>query len=206
MSAGLPSAPAQGQRDLAVDRPAQLLLDLGQRQVVNRLLVDREDRLAGLDPGGRGRRAVARRHHLDLSALQGDDEPGRADIGLGRRLQRLVFGFAQIGAMRVEARQHPGDRGLDKLTVGDRLDRILTNPLERLAKQVELLVDPALGVLRLRKSRSRREQHQQRERRHPFAHAHQFSTRASAHYPRIRPLQWGRRVFAGRMRQCLNRR
>ena len=46
--------------------------------------------------------------------------------------------------MGIEARQHAGDRGLHELLVGDRIDRIVPNPLKRLAEQVELLVDAAL--------------------------------------------------------------
>ena len=45
----------QGQLDLAAGWAAQLLLGLSQAQIINRLLVDREDDVAWPDPGSRGR-------------------------------------------------------------------------------------------------------------------------------------------------------
>ena len=43
----------QSELDLAPDRPAQLPLGFSQGEIVNRLLVDREDDVAGSDPGER---------------------------------------------------------------------------------------------------------------------------------------------------------
>ena len=72
--------------------------------------------------------------------------------------------------MRAETGQHAGDRGLDQLAVGDRFDRIVTDPLEGLAEQVELLVNPALAALLLRHGRSGHEQDGQGERDCRFTH------------------------------------
>ena len=69
-SIGLLAAAAHHQRDLAAGRAAQFLLDLRQGQVVGRVLVDREDHVAGLDLGLGGRRAVARRDDLDAGCCR----------------------------------------------------------------------------------------------------------------------------------------
>ena len=89
------------------------------------------------------------------------DQPGRgAFIGL-RVLQRLVFGLAHIRGMRIEPGQHARDRGLDQLAVANRLDRVLADTLERLAEQVELIVNPAFAALCLRQRGGRRQKHDQ---------------------------------------------
>src|SRR6202043_2211104 len=109
----------------------------------------------------RGGRAVAWRDDLQLAVVERHDEPGRGALLAGRRLQHLVFGLVQINRTRVEPGQHPGDRGLDQLVVADRLDRILADTLERLAEQIELLVDAALAGFLLRQGRRRYQKNDQ---------------------------------------------
>ena len=163
-------ATTQHQRDLAIGRTAQFLLDLRQGQVVGRLLVDREDQIAGLEAGRRRRRTVARRDHLHCPVVERHDQAGRGALVGGRGFQRLVFVLVQIHRTRIEAGQHAGDRGLDQLLVGDRFDRILPDPLEGLAEQVQLLVDAALAGFLLRQSGHRQQQDGQPGGKKPFTH------------------------------------
>jgi hypothetical protein len=177
---------AQHQRHFAAGRPAQFLLDFSQRQVVGRVLVDRKDDVAGLDVGGGGGRPVARRDDLDLAVFEGNRDTGRCAVVGGAGLQRLVFVLRQVHRMRVEAGQHAGDRGLHELAVGHRLDGVVADALERLAEQVELLVDAALAAFCLRQGRDRRQKDDQGDRDYRFTHVPTISrggcpAKASAH-------------------------
>ena len=144
----LVAAAPHHQRDLAVRRPAQLLLDLWQGHVVGRLLVDAENQIAGLDVDLGGGRSVARRHDLGDAVVHRQHEPGRGAVLRRLRLQCLVLGFGQVHRARIETGQHAGDRGAHELAVADRLDRVVADPLERLAEQVQLLVNGAARAAR----------------------------------------------------------
>src|SRR5204863_3921827 len=72
--------------------------------------------------------------------------------------------------MRIEPGQHARDGGLDQLAVADRLDRVLADALERLAEQVQLIVNPALAALCLRQRRRRRQKRDQSRGHEPFTH------------------------------------
>src|SRR5207245_2612337 len=65
----------QSELDLAPDRPAQLALGFGQGEIVNRLLVDREDDVAGSDPGKPRGRSVSPLDHLPRTVLDRGPAP-----------------------------------------------------------------------------------------------------------------------------------
>src|SRR5438477_8777988 len=96
--------------------------------------------------------------------------------------------LVQIDRTRVEAGQHAGDRGLDQLLVGDRLDRVLADPLEGLAEKIELLVDAALAGLLLRQRGCWQQQNGQSRGEKPLTHKF-MPPKAGAHYPSCRVLQ-----------------
>jgi len=45
---------------------------------------------------------------------------------------------------RIEARQHAGDRRADQLGVGDRINRVLADPLKGLDEEIQLFVNAVL--------------------------------------------------------------
>ena len=53
----------------------------------------------------------------------------------------------RCSGVRIEARQHAADRGIDQLFVGDRVDCVLTDTLEGFVEQIELLVNRVLVAL-----------------------------------------------------------
>ena len=145
-------AAAQSQLDLAARGAAQLLLRLAEGQIVSRLLVDRENHVSGFDAGLRRRRPVLRGDHLQLSVLDRHHHSDAGHVVVSRVLHCLVGGLVEKGRARIEPGQHAGDRRIDQLCVADRIDRILTDPLERFVEEVELFVNAILAGLLLSKN------------------------------------------------------
>src|SRR6202023_298412 len=126
-------------------------------QIVSRLLVDRKDQVSGINAGLRCRRPVLRRDHLQLSVLDRHHHSDAGHVVVRGVLHRPEGGLVEKGRARIEPGQHSGDRRIDQLCVGNRIDRILTDPFERLVEEVEFFVHAVLTRLLLGKNAARYE-------------------------------------------------
>ena len=98
------------------------------------------DDVVGHDAGlGRGR-LVDRRHHLDQAVFHGDLDAEAAELAARLHLHVAEALGVHVARMRVEARQHAVDRGLDQLGVVRLLHVVGADPLEHVAEQRELPV------------------------------------------------------------------
>src|SRR6266436_6778268 len=180
----------QGQLDLATGWATEFLLGLSQAQIVNRVLVYREDDVAWPDPGPRCRRSVLGRDDLELAAIDRDDEAGGVDIPVGRRLQRLELVLVHERGAWVEPGQHAGNGRPDQFRIGNRVDCVIANALEGFVEQIELFVDAVLAGLLLSKDAARDERHAQQYRDRQSPHPYLLPRAVANRNPTVAEGSW----------------
>ena len=128
-----------GQLDGGLRLAAHLLDCIGQRQALDRRVVDLDDQIAGLDTRAIGGRILYGGHHFDEAVLGADFDTQTAELALRADLQILERVGVQIGGVRVEVGQHAADGKGNQLLVVDRLDIALFDGAEDIGKGAQLL-------------------------------------------------------------------
>src|SRR5208282_1506041 len=139
-------APMKRQLDLAALGPAHPLDGLGQRHVLGEVVVDLDDLVAGLESGAIRRRVLDRRNYGERAILDGYFDSESAEAAAGLDLEVAVQVGRQVGAMRVERRQHAADGAVDQPFGRYRFNVVFLHDCEHAREGVELLV----GVVRER--------------------------------------------------------
>ena len=128
------------QMDLAALGPAHPLDRVGQRHALGEVVIDLDDLIAGLDPGLVGGSVLDRRDDGQHAVLDGDFDAEAAEAAARFDFEVVIQLGRQIGAMRVERGQHPGDSAVDEVLGGDRLDVVFLHDREHVGEGFQLLV------------------------------------------------------------------
>src|SRR5208282_3797819 len=134
------------QPDLAALGPAHPLDRLGERHVLGEVVVDLDDLVAGLESGAIRRRVLDRRNYGERAVLDGYFDSESAEAAARLDFEVAVQVGRQVGAMRVERRQHAADGAVDQLFGRYRFDVVFLHDCQHARERVELLV----GVVRER--------------------------------------------------------
>ena len=138
---GLVAAGAHdSQRDLAARRAAHLVDGLVERAAIEQAGVEMGDVVTGLEARLVCRSVLLRRHDLDRAVFHRDREAEAAIAALGLRPHILAVARVEIGAVRIEAREHAVDRALHQRAVVDLVDIIGAHPLEHAHELIEFLI------------------------------------------------------------------
>jgi len=129
-----------GQADLAALRPAHPLDRVGQRHALGEVVIDLDDLVAGLDPRLVGGSVLDRRDHRQHVVLDRNLETQPAEAAAGFDFEVAIKVGGEIGAMRIERRQHPGYGAVDQLFGRDRLDVVLLHDRQHVGERGQLLV------------------------------------------------------------------
>ena len=140
-------ATLDGQLDVRADRTAHALDRLVEGQAEDRLRIQLDDQVTGLDAGAERRGVVDRRDHHDDAVLHRhlDAEPAERPAGLHLHVLEAVL--VEIAGMGIECREHALDRRFHQLLVRDLLHVFGSDALEHRRKEVKL----AVGVVAVRR-------------------------------------------------------
>ena len=127
--------------NLCVRGAAHRVNHVHQRQSLRRLAVQLRDDVARLDAGLVGGCVVHRANHLDEAILRDNLDADAAKFALVFLLHLAERIGIQVIGVRIKAGQHAVDRIFHQFLVGDRIDVLVTHPLEYIAKQREQPVD-----------------------------------------------------------------
>src|SRR5262249_25386401 len=103
-------------------------------------VVDLDYLVAGLDAGLVRGGVLDRRHHGQQVILDGDFQTQATETAAGFDLEVAIEIGREIGAVRVERREHPGDCAVNKLLGGDRLDVVLLHDGQHVGERGQLFV------------------------------------------------------------------
>ena len=93
------------------------------------------DKITRFYTRAKGRRVINRGDDFYKAIFHGDFNAQTAKFTFGLNLHILEMLFVQKARMRVQAAQHPLDRGLDKFFVRNLFDIVATHPFKDIAKQ-----------------------------------------------------------------------
>src|SRR5262249_22404162 len=133
-------AALDGELDLRVDGPAHLVDCLGEREARDRLAVELDDEIAGLNTGARRWRVVDRRYDLDEAVLHSDFDAETTEFAAGLHLHLVEALGVEIARVRVEGGEHAIYGIFHQLLIGDLLHIVGADFFEHVAKQAQLLI------------------------------------------------------------------
>ena len=144
---GLP-LPRDGQGDLRAHGPAHFFHSRIQAHAHHRLPVYLHDEVPGLNPGLPRGGLVNGRDDLDQAVFHGHLDAQAAELPRGL-LAHIAKGVGvHVVGVRVELREHPGQRGLNQLRVRDVVHVLRARALKDLPEQVEIAIRLVVVIAR----------------------------------------------------------